>query len=342
MTGDSPSFSQQIFKSLSNTIVLLAAVAAITGVVVQVRNPAPRLQGLLVNPEKLTSEAGDSKIHVTYRFVDKEVKALWRVRLDLRHVGGRTIIGSGPQRNIIDDHIPVTVARDFDLLDFDVTQNDLNATVQRSFDSENQFYISFEQWRRDESISIVLYLEDKTGSGVGPGAFTSGRSIADGEITYALADDIQNKPKRPLIDFLPEPIAFSARLFVTLVCVGLALAVWTAASSVLKDARQKARVHRWRVRFRQRARDHMKALVGDTVFQLIETQGFKISRDQLQNLAHRPASEIWGQFDGEVPESLDWLDKHDENPVANFIAVWAVLIVSIVMIGCIVSVTWKF
>jgi len=337
--SEKPGVFIRIGKTLITWTAVIASVATVIGLLIQLRPSSPQLEGLVTRKEQLTAQPQDKQLKVTYEFGDRQVQDLWRVRLQLKQVGGQTIVGRGLRQNIIGDYIPIIVSSGFEIVDIITDKNDVDADVRKF--TNNEIRIFFSQWRKDEVVSLILLLERKGDGVLSSGSFSSARSIVDGTITYSIVEDTVAHVKRPLMDYLPFALTLPLRIILSFVGFVFAVGGVGAAISCFGDLRENKIKYSWQKRYKLAALEYLKSSVGEMDFKILESEGFSVSSYTEQQLLRSSSGSFWGGFSGPAPSSIRWLGGDIKSPGAEFVgALFGMLFLSIMGIS-ILSLSWS-
>lgn len=198
------------------TLALLAAVGTIASVVLQIRSKRPQLTVQVVSAEDLSTQTSVPDLVVTSSFRGNSVERLWKVSIKIVNSGDRTLVGSGPQSNLLGDTISFVFSDWATILTGTVDVNDPNATVDRDAKDPHKFNAKFDQWRSGEIVQIGFYLSATENHESEPEIRATGRSIVDGDIVIKDLAASMIRPKQALLDKLPAPVAGPAKLVAVL------------------------------------------------------------------------------------------------------------------------------
>ena len=144
---DKDSNAFKIFPGLLQTIglivALVASVATLASVWLQVRKASPHVDVILQSAQNLTNLPQIPQLKAEFKFDQRSVSDLWQVRVSLLNSGRKTLIGEGPQKNIVKDAIIIAVNSGFDLLQLQTDSADFPNEVEKADGSH--FSVSFLQ-----------------------------------------------------------------------------------------------------------------------------------------------------------------------------------------------------
>ena len=98
--SDKPSIFVRVGKTLFAWSAVIASIATVISLWIQLRPSSPQIEGLVTRKEQLTAQPQDKQLKVTYEFGNRQVQDLWKIRLQLKQIGGQTIVGKGPKQNL--------------------------------------------------------------------------------------------------------------------------------------------------------------------------------------------------------------------------------------------------
>lgn len=216
--GEESQSKRNFFQTAGVVITVLASLASVVSVWYQIRRAAPEITVALTDIQNLTKPPKVSELTARYEFGGKQVTDLWQVKVTLINTGKRTIIGEGPQKNIIRDSVNISLKPGFTILNLETDEmsfpNDLRAV------DGTGFCMKFLQWRPKEDVKITLYLERIKTDVTAPELTAPERYLLDGDILFL--DSLPKPEKRPLISTFPAVLITPARVF-SFVCLGLVL-----------------------------------------------------------------------------------------------------------------------
>src|SRR6266404_1525360 len=131
-------------------LTLLAAVGTTLGLFVQVRPKKLQLTASVTSAEELTSKhIPDLTVYSSYK--GKTVERLWKVIVVVRNSGDKTLIGTGPQTNLIGDSVRLLFQDWAKIIEAGNITDEPSAEVRYDKDG-NKVWIKFEQWRPGETL----------------------------------------------------------------------------------------------------------------------------------------------------------------------------------------------
>lgn len=341
MSNDEDTAQRWTFgRFLKTTAAIIAALTSLVGLVNfgrQMLDSGPALTLFLLSRERLTAIPEVPGLVSEFRFDNRPVKDLWKMRLRLQNTGRKTIVFDGPNRNIVRGDIELTIAPIFELLGRQIESNPQAIKMEAA--GTNGYAFSSLQWRRDEQITFSVFLERKDlAQTPGPASFAFERVLVDGEITVADATVEQSGPARPILDRIAPGVASTVRLmlyvFLGLVGAAGAMLAIIAPYFVYRDARKKLQ---WRKNYLTESRIHLKKALGSDGYENF-MRGHSLG-EMVPGTTSRPAPDVsaslpknyrvffkrdtWKEFVGERPESADWVtDDKEPTPFWDALALF--------------------
>jgi hypothetical protein len=320
---------------------VIASIATIISLWLQLRASSPVIDATILSREQLTSPPQEKSIKVIYSFNERPVTNLWKVNLQFRHAGGQTIVGSGPKQTLIGGYIPINVKDDFEIVDFSISKNSLEAKVDKI--SANELAITFDQWRKDEVLGISLFLENKKGNNLLPTSFSSGRSIVDGTVNYIfLEGNGTTQIRKPLLDYLPLAVSLSTRILLSLLAIIFLVGGAGIFISTIRDIRREKKAYEWNKTYRDAALNFLSTFSQPDALQILKAESFIVSRFTRQKLLGRNDSNLWDGFSGPAPDSLRWLDEDIKKPGADLLSTTIGSIVFVMLSILLILTIWSW
>lgn len=197
MTSKSQQTVFDRIKDYGTIVALLASLATLIAVVVQLSPKSAELTINVRNIENLTRLPGIPQLEGRFLFKGDEVKDLLSVRLQLSNTGNVTIIGKGNKKNIIGDSIGFDLPEYLSVLEIVQGGGSFNYQIENT--NRRSVGVRFEQWRPGEDISVVLYVEGVNREGRPVVITPRGRDLVDGELVIldqSVSDQVKVNPVR--------------------------------------------------------------------------------------------------------------------------------------------------
>lgn len=189
-------------------VTVLAAVAAVAALVLQVRARRPELTVQTGSAEELTGKHVSGLV-VTSSYKGKLVDRLWKIGITITNTGDKTLIGAGPQTNLVHDQITFSYPEWATVLSADPGHKDLDAKVSYT---GNKIAVAFDQWRSKEQLQLSLDVAAPENEPDMPILVSESRAIVDGDIIVRGIVTTATKPKQLLIDSLPSAASIPTRI----------------------------------------------------------------------------------------------------------------------------------
>lgn len=211
----------KLYNTLMLVAALVAMIAGVWTVALQIRSKRAEVTAEITSMEELTPPTRLPDLSATFTYKGQPVDHLWKVTLNIVNSGDKTLVGEGTQKILMGDNISFEFPADCRLLDTIVVRKDFPGALHQS---QNSIAISFTQWRKLESFSVSCFVTRPPGArgSIHPPIPTAqGRSIIDGDILIRDISTPVKNAKKPLLDYLPAPLAIPAK------AVGaISIAVW--------------------------------------------------------------------------------------------------------------------
>lgn len=312
------------FRRFLNTLgvifAIFASVATVVGLYIQMRKPAPELQLRIIRAERLTTQSPVPTIKSEYKFNDRVVKDLWRVKFDFLNTGGTTLVSEGSSRNLIRDQIEMSIDPAFELLGFEQDRVD-SPTISITRIAPKVLGFKFLQWRKGESTSFTVFLERSDSSkALDSNAFTFERVVVDGEISVVNLLDLGQGPPKPLIDHYAPTLGKLVRLLVYTICAVTFVIGVIIPFPVFSSFKDERKAVKWRMEYLTKARDYLKLkLPKQQYYRLMgmreKADGTVIERPNHTFIALSEDTNIsWSEFEGVAPDSLSWISRQEPTP----------------------------
>lgn len=198
-----------LFQKLAIIIALLASLATVISVWLQIRQPATKID-VLIESEHLTAIPQIPDLRAEFSFRDKLVSDLWRLSVRITNTGDKTIIGEGQLKNLLGNQVSLFVPNGYEILGIQVDSASFPVEVTQL--TERSFSMRFAQWRRRESLRLTIYLQRLPQADDKPSLYSEDRPILDGDV---LIRDVTNQidtTKTPLLDRLNPVLANTLRI----------------------------------------------------------------------------------------------------------------------------------
>ncbi len=189
-------------------VTVLAAVAAVAALLIQIRARRPELTAQIISAEELTGKHVSGLV-VNSSYKGKSVDRLWKIALAVTNTGEKTLIGTGSQTNLVHDRITFCFPDWASILSADPVRRDFDAQI--SYDG-NKLSLQFDQWRSKEQLLLSLDVaapEDKSET---PQLAPESRAIADGDIIIRGIVMGAAKQKQLLIDWLRPAVGIPTKI----------------------------------------------------------------------------------------------------------------------------------
>ncbi len=184
----------KLFKYIGRIAAITTTVAGLIGIYFALHEKRVKLNVEIISLENLTAHDTIEDLSIKYYYSDTlEVHNLWKVQCIIRNIGDKTIVGTGTEKQILSDGLPIH---------FNKSEKSCRTLSVRILNSNNEAYLRnqklyFQQWRRDEYVELMAYIE----SPYQPEVQLSDRDIVDSEISYSVYTP--KREYRIIADHLP-------------------------------------------------------------------------------------------------------------------------------------------
>lgn len=298
-------------------MLVMAIVAVLTFGLQFVTANNPELSVYVVSNDELSKPSDDPRLSAIYKYDGEIVQRLWRLDLRLVNTGSVTLIGRGTKSNILDQSVRFSVPKSGKILDLVTGEDSRNIVVNQSGDQ--QFALSFGQWRPDEDIRIKIYLTSlETYDGEDMFPMPIGRSLIDGEVN--IIDSTVSKQLKGFIGkaegsgfrFILGFWAFLAQMLVVIILSMLAYgAIKDNINYRIWRSVNGNEFERWLNSMQEFPREYKAKLLHD---------------------ASKVPNELWTSFDGQRLESSG-LSYPKASEAFDFIAFLVVILTGILLVA---------
>lgn len=276
-------------KSILNTIgiiiTILAGFAAIFGVYLQLSANKPIIEIKTISSDKLTNLPNLDGLNASYTYKNKPVNSLWKLNYLISNIGNQTIIGAGNNKNIIKENIKFSLNENFKILELSILNK--KQPIEIDF-NDNNIDFSFLQWRPNENINIVIYVEQLNNQDI-PNLVANDREIINGEIKYSFLSDEINNNDKILFYKLPQLLQTVLRWFT----IGLFGFIAMIMPIVWIDTFIKDRnFNKWKIEQKESYNQFIAKLIEDkSLSEYVEPKFLPI--------------ELWAQYQAKIPKIPD-------------------------------------
>lgn len=185
----------EIFRKYIKTISTLVAIAAgIVTIYFYFHKECVILEVKAMSVQLLTESTSTDDLKVQYFYKDTiPVQNLWQIQYVIRNIGDATLIGTGENKQLLSENLPLTIKNQEKVYSIAITQSNNEASLLNN-------RICFKQWRSGEFVELIAFVESKEQ----PQLIISDRDIKDSEIIYQkYTPEIINENAK-IIDYLPR------------------------------------------------------------------------------------------------------------------------------------------
>jgi len=192
-------------------LIFLAALGTLATIVsawIQLVPGKPVLEASITSIEEFTRTPSLTELSSQFKYKGKEIQRLINIKLSLKNVGNKTIIGKGDKKNIIGDYLSLIFPDEFNVIEARVISDDLNLQLQPQ---NKRLNLLFTQWRANEAANLSVFLEGLDNVSK-PRLLKKEREILDGDVTVV---DISEgkKTANPLYNYIDSRYVRALKAF---------------------------------------------------------------------------------------------------------------------------------
>lgn len=312
----SPKKLRSLIQTIGIVITLLASLATLASLWFQVRQSKLRIDAVTQYVQNLTNLPKVPQLTASFKFAERDVADLWQLKLVLSNTGNKTLIGEGPQKNIVKDALVFSVSDGFELLDIQTDTTTFPNEIKK-LDSTS-FTCRFLQWRPNESSALILYLERKDIAKKMPHIEMGERFILDGDVYFIDAIAGAHQPK-PVLDYTPGLVANTLRVFSCIV-VGLLALLFIVILFV--SMREVVQFSSWK----KKHFEHFSEFV---------RREFPDEADLILEKPSSAKSHVWDKYTGEKPTVKNIIFEGDKQKRTAFVFSIFMILLILALLGAI-------
>lgn len=185
----------EVFTKYIKTISTLVAIAAgIISIYFYIHKECVILEVKAMSVQLLTESTSTDDLKVQYFYKDTiPVQNLWQIQYVIRNIGDATLIGTGENKQLLSENLPLTIKNQEHIYSIAITQSNNEAYLLNN-------RICFKQWRSGEFVELIAFVESKEQ----PQLIISDRDIKDSEIIYQTYTPETINENVKIIDYLPR------------------------------------------------------------------------------------------------------------------------------------------
>lgn len=203
--------TDKINMILSAIAVCIAAIS----ITAQFTQRKPEITCEILSSEQLAPLNTAEHLEAKYWFMGDPVSHLWKIRVQLKNTGKKTIIGEGQGSMLLHNNLTFDMPSGLSLirvieeqLDFPIVSSNVGNAVE----------LSFAQWKEGESAFLSLYLSSTNTCSHEVLPASTKRELIDGEILVHIQK--QSEAKQALSAFIPQSVSRIA-YWVSIVLLGI-------------------------------------------------------------------------------------------------------------------------
>lgn len=164
-------------EQIKDYVTIIAAIGTIAIVAYTFWPSGNELTYTFSEQKKWSVQPDTSVVQTKFYYEDSEVKNVYSSTLKLTNTGNNDLIGLGNAKSIITDKIDFKINNITNILNYDVSQNDPNATI---YIDSNFVHVSFNKWLENEKLRIEFLTSSEVDSA--PSFEINSRQLVDGDI----------------------------------------------------------------------------------------------------------------------------------------------------------------
>ena len=187
---------KKILQFLGIIGTIISIIVGVATLYFYLKRDNPVLEVSVYSEQLIIQQHNIDNLKATYVYKDSlEVNNLWQVKYIIRNIGKNTIVGQGEKTTLTGNGIGYSFSEYANVLYCNITNNAINANIENN-------YITFQQWRNNESIEISALVECQEY----PQFKINDRDIIDADVKYRLFSTNNNEDKK-MIRFMPDEYA---------------------------------------------------------------------------------------------------------------------------------------
>lgn len=191
----------KLIKDLFTIITIVGAIATIAGVYFQISTSKPVIEIKTISKDKLTDIPSVDGLKATFCYKQDTINSLWKLHYLIENTGDVSIVGTGNQKNLVRNSIPLVLSKGFKIIEFKTNKIQSPFTLKKT---NNTLSLGFLQWKPKENFELIIYAEQITDTSI-PELRSNDREIIDGEIIYSQLLEESNA-KKSIFNHLPNPL----------------------------------------------------------------------------------------------------------------------------------------
>jgi hypothetical protein len=245
-------------------IAILALIVTTIGTFFQVRARELKAELQILSADRLTQTRDIPELEANFKFKGNPTKELWKLKVQFLN----SVKVFQPQKEF----------------------SNFPHSLQVVKDSNNQFILKFIQWRSTEQAVYSFYISSDLQRKVPPIPIFPKRDIINGNLLVRNLS-LLSSHKKPLIDKLPKPIAFTGRI---LGIAGVLLVTGALIFATFDMAKDSFPWLRWRHRYYNKFRSYVEHI--DIEKYVIEYSMDSKSPSEINELKQKIIATPWRLF----------------------------------------------
>ena len=261
----------KLFERFGVIIALVASLATVIGLYLQVQSEKRVLELQIISADQLTRLPSVTGLDGKFTYNNIPVTDLWRLRIQFVNSGDATLIGEGTSSSLMTSTIPITFPSGVSILD---ASSETGSFYKLTQTSENTIEIGFSQWRPSEKFETIIYIASNNILDTPPLPKVSNRPIINGDVQITDLTAKNATEPRPAIDYIPSSIAVVGKILggiIAIIIGGFSFVMLVIVSPI-----EYIQAQFWKYKYFDAFRKHLDTL--------------KISKKNKQELLKKPWS----------------------------------------------------
>ncbi|MFL7024232.1 hypothetical protein BCS58_07965 [Enterovibrio norvegicus] len=250
----------------------------------------------VLSNEKVTDIETVPGVKAKFTYEGRDVLGLWKIKVRLDNSSDRNLIGIGPKSDLLYQSIPIEINDKFKVIN--VNSEVDNVGIVPELTDGNEIKIRFDQWFKNESSTLIIYLEQLTVEEVMPLLESKSKSLINGTVTVTDSSDgfyfvKKRKPRLNIPGWLDLSIGLISSISIYIWFAIILHTIWSAPFGYI-------RFRNWKQQYSELFNRHLDSIAGGLDHNDII--------DMIESYKERPyntPSWIWRDFNGpKCPDSL--------------------------------------
>lgn len=245
----------KLFERLGVIIALVASLATVIGLLLQIRSEKRFIELQIVSADQLTRLPSVNGLNGQFTYNNIPVTDLWRLRIQFINSGDATLIGEGAASSLMTRTIPISFPSSVTILN---ASSETGSFYNLTQSGPNTIEIGFSQWRPGEAFETIIYLSSKSVLTSPPMPTVATRPIIGGDIRMVDLTAKNVRQPQAAIDYLPPPLALVGKILGGMIGLtfGLVAFIWLVIVSPIGYVRAQV----WKIKYSDAFQKHLDKL----------------------------------------------------------------------------------